>query len=101
VSNTGNRGADEVIQIYISKDDRASDDPVLSLKAFRRVFIPAGKSITVDFELNGSAFETVNGQGDFLLVPGSYAIIAADAAPAPVSVEKGCPAPVSAKINVK
>jgi beta-glucosidase len=101
VSNTGNRGADEVIQIYISKDDRASDDPVLSLKAFRRVFIPAGKSITVDFELNGSAFETVNGQGDFLLVTGSYTVIAADAAPVPVSIEKGCPIPVSAKINVK
>jgi len=99
VSNTGKRDADEVIQIYVTKDDRGADAPQFSLRAFRRVFVPAGKSVTAEFDLPAAAFETVNAEGESVLLPGSYTVIAADAAPLPVSVEKGAPAPVSAKIS--
>jgi beta-glucosidase len=101
LSNTGKYDAEEVVQIYIAKDDRASGDPASSLRAFRRVNIPAGKTLTVDFELPSSAFESVNEAGDQVLLPGSYTVYAADAAPLPVSVEKGAPSPVSAKVTVK
>ncbi|MDR0443224.1 MAG: glycoside hydrolase family 3 C-terminal domain-containing protein [Treponema sp.] len=100
VNNTGKRDADEVVQIYISKDDRGENDPLFSLRSFRRISITAGKSAAVDFELSASAFETVNDEGESVLLPGSYTVIAADAAPVPVSAEKGAPAPVSAKIKV-
>jgi len=100
ITNTGKRDADEVVQIYISKDDRTADDPLYSLKDFNRVFIPADKSKKVEFELPASAFETVNAEGEYKLLKGSYTVIAADAAPVPVSVEKGAPSPVSAKIKV-
>ena len=100
VTNTGKRDADEVVQIYISKDERGTNDPLYSLRDFRRVFIPAGKSATVEFELPAAAFETVNAEGEFVLEKGFYTVIASDAAPAPVSVEKGAPAPVKAKIIV-
>jgi beta-glucosidase len=98
VSNTGKREADEVVQIYISRDNRSEDEPISSLRGFRRVFIPAGKSATVEFELTSSAFETVNAEGEPVLLPGSYTVIAADAAPVAVAVEKGAASPVSAKI---
>jgi beta-glucosidase len=100
LSNTGKRDADEVVQIYIARDDRSEDTPLSSLRAFRRVFIPAGKSVNVDFELPASAFETINAEGDPVLLPGSYTVIASDAAPVPVALEKGAPAPVSAKLRV-
>ena len=100
VSNTGKVDADEVIQIYISKDERKDDDPMVSLKGFRRINIPAGTSKTVEFEIESSAFESVNADGEFNLVPGAYQVIAADAAPVPVASEKGASAPVSAKITV-
>jgi len=100
VSNTGKRDADEVVQIYITRDGRGGDDPLSSLREFSRVFIPAGKSKKAEFDLPASVFETVNKQGEYVLMPGSYTIIAADAAPVPVSVEKGAAAPVSAKITV-
>jgi beta-glucosidase len=100
VSNTGKRDADEVVQIYIAKDERGADDPLASLRAFRRVFIPAGKSLTLEFDLDSSAFETVNAAGESVLLPGTYTVIAADAAPVPVAVEKGAPTPVQVKINV-
>ncbi|MCL2442701.1 MAG: glycoside hydrolase family 3 C-terminal domain-containing protein [Treponema sp.] len=106
VSNTGNFDADEVVQLYITRDDRAENEPFSSLKAFQRVFIPAGKSEKVEFELTSSIFETVNEKGEYQLLPGSYTIIAADAAPSPtvsipVAVEKGAPKPVSVKIKVE
>jgi beta-glucosidase len=98
--NTGNRDADEVVQVYVSKDDKGAGDPLSSLRAFRRVFVPAGKTVTVEFDLSAAAFETVNAEGESVLLPGSYTVIAADAAPIPVSVERGAPAPVQAKITV-
>jgi len=101
VSNTGKYDADEVVQIYIAKEDRKEDDPIASLKAFRRVFIPTGKSETVQFDLLSSVFETVSVDGEHLLVPGAYKVIAADAAPVPIAVEKGAPEPASARIEVK
>jgi beta-glucosidase len=100
VSNTGRYDADEVVQIYITRDGRSDNEPLSSLRNFRRIFIKAGSSETVEFELPASAFETVNAKGEYELLPGSYTVIAADAAPIPVSIERGAPAPVSAKIKV-
>ena len=100
VSNTGKRDAEEVIQLYISKEKRGTDEPLVSLRGFKRVFIPAGRSKTVEFDLFSAFFETINPEGESVLIPGSYTVIAADAAPAPVSVEKGAPAPVVEKILI-
>jgi len=101
LSNTGKRDADNVVQIYVSKDKRAENDPVTSLRDFRRVHIKAGKSVTVDFELPRSAFETVNAEGITECLPGSYTVIAADAAPVPATAEKGAPSFVSANYILK
>jgi beta-glucosidase len=101
VSNTGKINAEEVVQIYVSRDERGKNEPIASLKGFLRVFIQAGTSETLEFELPSTAFETVNEKGEYQLLPGSYTVIAADSAPVPVSVEKGATAPVSAKINAR
>jgi beta-glucosidase len=101
VTNTGKYDADEVVQIYVSKNWRGEDEPFSSLIGFRRIFMPVGKSRKIDFNLPSSVFETVNAEGEYRLVPGFYEVIAADAAPVPVSVEKGAPAPVSVKIKVE
>ncbi|MDR1215107.1 MAG: glycoside hydrolase family 3 C-terminal domain-containing protein [Treponema sp.] len=100
VSNTGARDADESVQIYVTKDNRAEDEPLVALRGFKRVSVPAGKSATVAFNLPSSAFDSVNAEGESILVPGTYTIIAADAAPLAVSVEKGASKPTQVKINV-
>ena len=105
LSNIGKRDADNVVQIYVSKDKRAENDPIASLRDFRRVHIKAGKSVTVDFELPRSAFETVNAEGAAEYLPGSWTVIAGDAAPVPgvpvpIAKEKGAPSFVSAKISI-
>jgi beta-glucosidase len=100
VTNTGKRDAEEVVHLYISRDKREADEPVASLRGFRRVLIPAGRAKTVEFDLFSAFFETINAEGANTLIPGSYTVIAADAAHVPVSVEKGAPAPVSEKIMI-
>jgi beta-glucosidase len=100
LSNTGDRDAEEVIQIYVSRDGAGEDEPAFSLRAFRRVPVPASKTVELEFPLPASAFETVNGQGESVLLPGLYTVTAADAAPLPVSVEKGAAKPVRAALRV-
>ena len=100
VTNIGKRDAEEVVQLYISRDNRGENEPFASLKGFRRVFIPAGRLKTVEFDLFSSFFESINIEGKSTLIPGSYTIFASDAAPLPISVEKGAPTPVSKKILI-
>jgi len=100
VTNIGKWDAEEVVQLYISRDNRGENEPFTSLKGFQRVFIPAGRSKTVEFDLFSTFFETINADGENMLIPGSYTIIASDAAPVPVSVEKGASVPVSKKIMI-
>jgi beta-glucosidase len=100
LSNTGTRDAEEVVQIYVSRDGVGVDEPANSLRAFRRVLVPAGKTVELDFVLPAAAFETVNNEGESVLLPGAYIVTAADAAPLPVSVERGAAKPVSAKAAV-
>jgi beta-glucosidase len=100
IANTGQRDAEDVVQLYIAREDRGPDEPICSLRAFRRIWVAAGTSRRLNFSLTAAGFESVNAQGERVLLPGRYRISAADAAPLPVSVERGAPAPVSAVITV-
>jgi beta-glucosidase len=100
VTNTGKRDAEEVVQLYISRDARGDNDPLCSLRAFRRINVPAGKTVRAEFELSPADFESINGEGESVLLPGSYTITLADAAPVPVAMERGATAPVKAVLTV-
>ncbi|MDR1094829.1 MAG: fibronectin type III-like domain-contianing protein [Spirochaetaceae bacterium] len=63
VTNTGKTGAEEVVQLYVSKDAREAGDPIASLRAFKRVKIAAGQQATAIFTLDAAAFETVSRNG--------------------------------------
>ena len=51
VKNTGNRDGEEVVQLYVSYPDSKVERPIKQLKGFKRVFIPAEKTVTVDIPL--------------------------------------------------
>jgi beta-glucosidase len=51
VTNTGERGGDEVVQLYIRDPKASVTRPVLELKAFTRVELPTGGSTQVTFTL--------------------------------------------------
>jgi beta-glucosidase len=57
ITNSGNLDGDEVVQLYLSYPNGTDPRLVKELKAFKRVNIPAGKTQTVGFTLNATAFE--------------------------------------------
>jgi len=54
VKNTGNVDGEEVVQLYVSYPGSKVERPIKQLKGFKRVFIPAGKTITVDIPLKAA-----------------------------------------------
>jgi beta-glucosidase len=51
VTNTSDRDADEVVQLYLHQRHGSASRPVRELKGFRRVHLGAGASQTVEFVL--------------------------------------------------
>lgn len=56
VTNTGKYAGDEVVQVYLKKTGDANG-PEKTLRAFKRVHIPAGKKVKVTFEFNDDNLE--------------------------------------------
>jgi beta-glucosidase len=55
VQNTGTRGGDEVVQLYVSYPDTAIVRPIKQLRGFKRVHLEPGEKQTVSFPLRGEA----------------------------------------------
>ena len=51
VTNTGERDADEVVQLYLHQRHGSSSRPIRELKGFRRIRLAAGKSQTLEFSI--------------------------------------------------
>lgn len=74
VSNTGSRDGEEVVQVYLSKvGDEAG--PVKTLRAFKRVFVPAGKTVNVHISLSKKDLEWWNeATHSIQFCPGEYQV---------------------------
>ena len=55
VTNTGSRDGAEVVQLYVRRPDDP-EGPIQTLRGFLRVFIPAGQTVKVSFDLNDDVF---------------------------------------------
>jgi len=55
VTNTGSREGTEVVQLYVRKPDDTAG-PIKTLRAFRRVTVPAGKTVEVTIPLDKETF---------------------------------------------
>lgn len=61
ISNTGNYDGEEVAQVYIEfPEDSWNSHPKRELKGFRKVWIPAGESKTVQIPLTKESFQCYN-----------------------------------------
>ena len=74
VSNLSNKPCKEVIQLYLS-DDYASLVPSgKSLKAFRKVLIPANGSASCKFIINKNDLKFVGKDGEFVVEDGLFTV---------------------------
>ena len=75
VTNSGQRDGEEVVQVYLKKQDDA-EGPGKTLRAFKRVYIPAGKSVDVEFDLKDKELEWWDAQSNTMRVcAGKYDIM--------------------------
>ncbi|MEK7950037.1 glycoside hydrolase family 3 N-terminal domain-containing protein [Luteolibacter soli] len=75
VTNQGERDGDEVVQAYIQDDVAFVTRPIKELKAFKRVSVPAGKTVTVDFEIPSKDLGYWMPNGTYRLDPGTFTLM--------------------------
>ncbi len=101
VTNKGKTAAEEVVQLYIAKKNRATDDPIVALKKFDRIKLYPNETKTVSFELNASDFSTYTDNGDLKLEKGKYAVYMSSSMPSKRSLELGSPKWGEVEVRVK
>ncbi|MBR6016060.1 MAG: glycoside hydrolase family 3 C-terminal domain-containing protein [Prevotella sp.] len=78
VTNTGDFDGDEVVQLYVHDEIASVVQPLMQLKAFRRVTIPKGETRRIEFSLTKANLSIINARmeqvfesGDFLFMVGA------------------------------
>lgn len=74
ISNTGKYDGDEVAQLYITDLYASTARPQKQLRGFERIFIPAGESRKVSFELGPEDFALVNPQMETVVEAGEVLV---------------------------
>lgn len=75
VKNTGNRDADEIVQLYICDKVASISRPVKELKGFERIHLAAGESKEVNFTVTPDMLKFYNQNLDFVLEAGDFDIM--------------------------
>jgi len=100
VSNTGKMAADEVVQLYIT-NPQTGDNPLYSLKGFKRVTLQPGESQTVEFALTPELLQSINDAGQAVQLKGDYHIYIGGSTPTKRSEDLGMPKYADALLKVK
>jgi beta-glucosidase len=100
VTNSGTRTVHEAVQCYIQPPRSWPNAPLATLVDFRKVELPPGAAVEVEFTLAAEAFAQVDAQGTRVHVPGRYTVVVGSASPGPRAVALGSPAPASAGITL-
>jgi beta-glucosidase len=64
VRNSGKKDGEEVVQLYVSSQDKSLQSPIKALKGIQRVFLKAGESKTVQFELSPEDLSIIDDNGN-------------------------------------
>ena len=76
LTNSGSYDGDEVIQIYVKDVVSSHAKPVMELKAFKRINLKAGETKEVELAIDKKELELYQGDGQWLLEPGDFVIMA-------------------------
>ena len=75
VKNTGQRDADEIVQLYIRDLVASSSRPVKELKGFKRIHLKAGETQTVDFPITIELLKFYNFELEYIAEPGEFEVM--------------------------
>jgi beta-glucosidase len=74
VTNAGKMDGEEVVEVYVTNEDKRIQAPIRALKGFQRVFLKAGESKVVNFNLSTEAFGRLTTGNKVNVLPGTYSI---------------------------
>jgi beta-glucosidase len=63
VTNSGKKDGEEVIQLYVSNQNKAILSPIKALKGFKRIFLKAGESKIIQFSLTPQQLSATDENG--------------------------------------
>jgi beta-glucosidase len=64
VRNSGKKDGEEVVQLYVSSQDKSIQSPIKALKGIQRVFLKAGESKTIQFDLSPEDLSVIDDNGN-------------------------------------
>ena len=73
VFNTGKKDGEEVVQLYVSPS-KATQQLVRALKGFKRIFLKAGESKTISFDLSAQDFASLDDVGGIKMLTGKASV---------------------------
>lgn len=76
VKNTGKYPGEEVVQLYIRDMVGSLTRPIKELKGFKKINLRPGESSEVSFELTSKELGFWNREGQFLVEPGEFTVMA-------------------------
>jgi beta-glucosidase len=89
IKNVGTVDVEEVVQVYLSIDNKVEQLPFSSLVNFKRVAVKKGDNTNVSFAIPYSDFFYINNKGEKVQVKGKATITVGNASPGQRSQELG------------
>ena len=74
VTNTGKVGGDEVVQLYLKDEEASTTRPKLQLEGFDRVYLNAGESKIIEFNLDARQFSMIGSNDKRVIEPGWFTV---------------------------
>lgn len=99
VTNEGKTESDEVVQLYITAP-QTGDNPLYSLKGFKRIHLKAGESQKVTFDITPALLQSINDQGNAVELKGEYKFYIGGSLPTKRSEELGATKSAVATLTV-
>ena len=75
VTNSGSRPGDEIVQMYVHHPVSSVVQPVIALRAFKRIHLAAGEIATVTFEVGADELSILNKDMKRVVEPGNVDIL--------------------------
>jgi beta-glucosidase len=100
ITNTGKMASDEVVQLYITVP-QTGDNPLYSLKGFKRIKLQPGEAQKVEFDITPELLQSIKDNGQSTELSGDYHIYITDSVPSQRSADLGMSKGAEAVLTIK
>jgi len=100
LTNSADRPVYETVQCYLIPPTSHADAPLATLVDFRKIEVPAGATVAVEFQIPVTAFAQFDAHGEKIRVAGEYGIVVGSASPGARAEALGAPAPATGKVRL-